>query len=465
VTGDYGETYPWPPTEELEPPPPYGDPAATAARLEAKEQADANAAALRRLRAQEAAKERLRSEAAGQVTIPPLQRLDDFLARPLDPITHRIAGLWPVGGRVLLAAQWKAGKTTLRDNVIRSLADGDKFLGLHEVIVTTGNITVLDFELDHTTMQRWLADQDIQRKNRVHVVPLKGQVSAFNILDTDLRARWAEQLRAANTDTLIVDCLRPILDALALDENRDAGRFLVALDALAQEAGTRELFLVHHMGHGSERSRGDSRLRDWPDAEWRLVRDKEQDDPTLDDPTSPRYFSAYGRDVDHPQSELTFDRDTRHLGIGALAVNRKQAGERRRNDKAREAVLAVVSNQPGINKTKLRRACRDYGVSHNPDVDAATEELRGDELIRVVEVGRTHLHYLPDPTVPTVPNPAPGTVGTRVPRAPIEGTAHEPPTEALPGTDPAGHIDADHCPECSRSHGHRSNCSHGREAS
>ena len=52
-----------------------------------------------------------------------------------------------------------------------------------------------------------------------------------------------------------------MLDALGLDEHRDAGRFLTAFDALLVEAGIRDAFVVTHMGHTNERARGDSRLR------------------------------------------------------------------------------------------------------------------------------------------------------------------------------------------------------------
>lgn len=82
-----------------------------------------------------------------------------------------------------------------------------------------------------------------------------------------------------------LDCLRPVLDSLGLDENHDTGRVLVALDELAASAGVGEFALIHHMGHAGERSRGDSRLRDWPDAELRIVR-------ADDDPASPRFFTA-----------------------------------------------------------------------------------------------------------------------------------------------------------------------------
>lgn len=384
---------------------------------------------LHKLKIRQAAKDALRSEQVGDVTIPPLTRLDDFLARPIDPVTHRIDGLWPIGGRVILAAQWKAGKTTLRDNVMRSLVDGHTLFGVHHVTPLPGPVILLDFELDEQTLQRWLADQGYQHPERVHVISMKGRVSAFNILDEKLRARWVEMFSAIQPATIMVDCLRPILDSLGLDENHEVGKFLGPLDELVGACGARETFLVHHMGHGSERSRGDSRLRDWPDAEWRLVRDKDEDDDTMDNPSGPRYFSAYGRDVDHPQTELTFDPSTRHLSIGVDAGSRKASSEKRNVTKAMTVILAVVTREPGINKNGLRVACRGEGAGHNPAIDAAAKQLEMEGKLRVVRVGQTHLHYLADPellSMPTVPQPSPRAQGGTVPRPLGRGTVTTP---------------------------------------
>jgi hypothetical protein len=138
-------------------------------------------------------------------------------------------------------------------------------------------------------------------------------------MDDRGRARWAEILRHQQTEYLILDPLRPILDAYGLDEHRDAGRFLVAFDALLDEAGVPDGMIVHHMGHTAERARGDSRLRDWPDVEWRLVR-------STDDPGSPRYVTAFGRDVDVPEGGLKFDPATRHLRL--TSGSRKDAEAR-----------------------------------------------------------------------------------------------------------------------------------------
>lgn len=259
-------------------------------------------------RARYEARRRFDAEQRPPLMLPDFETLADRLSRPRVGVEWRIDGWQPAGARVMLVAQFKAGKTTLVGNLTRSLVDGDAFLGAARVKPVSGTVALLDFEMGDNQIDSWLRDQRIRATDRVLVVGLRGRAASFNILDPTVRAAWVRRLRDHHVRYLVVDCLRPILDALGLDEHKDAGRFLVALDALLNEAGIDEAVLVHHMGHGSERARGDSRLRDWPDAEWRLVRHDDQ-------PDSERYITAYGRDVDVPETRLGFDRATRHLRL------------------------------------------------------------------------------------------------------------------------------------------------------
>ena len=149
-----------------------------------------------------------------------------------------------------------------------------------------------------------------------------------------MRAVWAARLREHETEVVILDPVRPILDAIGLDEHKDAGRLLVAFDALLHEAEIADALLVQHMGHNGERSRGDSRLRDWPDCEWRLVRE-------TDDPASARFLTAFGRDVEQPEQRLDYDRLTRRLTVaGGSRRDAKQEG-------ALDAVLDVLGAHTG----------------------------------------------------------------------------------------------------------------------
>lgn len=273
--------------------------------------------------------------------------LDNFLAIEDEDPRYRIGHLWPTGGRIVLAAPAKAGKSSTVGNVLRSLADGEPFLGTYAV-EPTRRVALIDLELDERTLRRWLADQGIRNRDAVTVAALRGRAAAFDILDPTTRARWAEVLRALAVETLVFDCLRPVLDALGLSEDKEAGRFLVAFDALLAEAGVSEALIVHHAGHGSERSRGDSRLIDWPDATWKIVRES-------DDPASARYFSAYGRDVDVPESRLTFDPATRRLTL---------AGGSRKDrdiDAALDDLLDLLATQPdGLSGRAIEQALPEH---------------------------------------------------------------------------------------------------------
>ncbi|MGI5951821.1 MAG: ATP-binding protein [Brooklawnia sp.] len=295
---------------------------------------------LRTQRAREKARETLRAEKAINRPLPELQDLDNFLRMPDEDPAYLIDGLWPTGGRVVLAAQHKAGKTTLVANAIRALSTGDPFLGQFEVVPIDGEllptVTLIDDELDERQLRRWLRDQQIPAMNGINVLALRGQISTFNVLDPVTRSRWAEVL--SFTDVLILDCLRPLLDALGLDENRDAGRLLEALDELTHEAGVSELMVVHHTGHEGQRSRGDSRIQDWPDAIWKLSLDS-KDAPNGD---APRFFSAYGRDVDVTEEELRYDPLARRLSISGNG-SRKQAAAARLDVATKEQIMEIMA--------------------------------------------------------------------------------------------------------------------------
>jgi hypothetical protein len=90
--------------------------------------------------------------------------------------------------------------------------------------------------------------------------------------------------------------------------------------------------LVHHSGHGGDRSRGDSRILDWPDGIWNLVRENR------DDLNSPRFISAKGRDISVSEGLLSFDPQTRHLHYAAK--DRKKASA----DKVLLDVVRKVAN-------------------------------------------------------------------------------------------------------------------------
>jgi hypothetical protein len=313
---------------------------------------------VRTLRIIREAKRRLDGEDNPPTQPPAVKPLKVLLDEPDTTSQFRIAGLMPMGGRIICAAQFKAGKTTLGGNLVRSLVDGHPFLGQFEVLHKASAVTVIDTEMSPNLTRRWLRDQNITNVDAVvDVISLRGQVTAFDIFDRAARQKWAERLSALGCDYLILDCLRPILDAFGLDENRDFGRFAVAFDALLNEAGIGDATVFDHMGHNGERARGDSRKQDWADAIWAINRARNTDG--TDDPTGLRYFTALGRDVNIPEGQLVLDVDTRHL---TLAGGSRTA---LRNDGARRCIITFLTESARKdikpNKTAIETAGKAGG--------------------------------------------------------------------------------------------------------
>lgn len=242
--------------------------------------------------------------------LPRVHVLADLLMDDDDDELHRISGLLNLGGRVVLAGPHKAGKTTFIGNLLRCLVDGDDFLGAYAV-EPARRVLLIDNELSERMLRGWLRDQAIGRADAVSVLALRGRVSSFDVMDDAGRREWAKLLAADGApDVIVFDCLRPTLDALGLSEDKEAGLLLDALGELVTDTGAGELVVVHHTGHEGKRSRGDSRILDWPDQLWNLHRDER---------TGARSFSAYGRlddGVQHVPRELVLDPATRHLSIG-----------------------------------------------------------------------------------------------------------------------------------------------------
>lgn len=310
-------------------------------------------------RADRMAREELEAEDAPEVDDELGMTLTGLVSESRPQAEYLIDKVLPVNARILLAAQNKAGKTTLIGNLIRSVCDQTPFLGYGVTLPGSSRIGLLDFEMDKDTLARWLRDMRIENMDRAYVWSMLGRVSQFDIRNPSVFGKWVDKIRAQQITTLVIDCLKPILDQLGLDEHHDTGKITTPLSALRTEAGIRELILVHHMGHNGERSRGDSALRGWPEVEWMLVRlsadpDKEA---ALD---APRFFKAYGRDVNIPECELGYDSKTRILSI-AGSQNRQDARAALEQGKLETAILACVQSEPGIARGKVPGWLREQG--------------------------------------------------------------------------------------------------------
>jgi hypothetical protein len=314
---------------------------------------------LNRKRAEREAARRLAEEDRPPLVIPSLLSLRERVQQPREETPYRIEGWQKVGQRVVMAAQFKAGKSVARDNYVRSVVDGDPWLGSAAVTPIVGRVAIIDFELNPDEAEDRLKRQGIRNDDRVILATLRGRASSFNIADPYIRSLWARWLREREIASLMLDCLRPALDAVGLNENSEARRYLdLYFAALLDEAEIAEAVVIHHMGHGQRdasgdriagKPRGDSGIRDWPDVEWRINREN-------DDPASRRFISAYGRGVNVPEGQIVLDQATNHLTL---------VGGTRRDVQAVEVLPRI----------KHWMRTKDVGEVNTGDIEDAMEKL------------------------------------------------------------------------------------------
>jgi hypothetical protein len=262
------------------------------------------------------------------------KRLNALIAQPQPTHRWRVEDWIAFGGRTLLIADKKAGKSTLMANFIRSLLDGADFLDDAPVqpLAHDESVVLVDFEMSETDLQLWYRDQGIRNQSRAVVFALDGEETLFHILDTNTRDAWVHELRALNCKVLIVDCAGPALAACNLNENTDMPRFCVALNQLKRSANVSEVVLVHHTGHtDKKRPRGHSYLLGWHTTQ--IVVESNS--------SGQRWISASGRDVDQPQRELIHDDTTRRLTLGSMPLSAKGSASGRLT-KVKDLALQVL---------------------------------------------------------------------------------------------------------------------------
>lgn len=239
-------------------------------------------------------------------------------------------------------------------------------------------------------LPRWFRDQGIVNAGRVTLVPVKGRARTFDIRDDLVRTRRARTLREEDCEIFVLDCLTPLLNALGLDEsNEGVGAFISAFDAFLDEAKIAEALILHHMGHHGERSRGASRLRVYPDAEWKLVRERPEDPNAEPDSSAPRYFSAYGRDVDIPERLLVYDEASRRLPQGEGSRKTAPVG------RARLDVMRFLGINPGASKNQIETSLLDTTKNARSVIRSALESLVVDGIVNTHPGAKNStMHYL-----------------------------------------------------------------------
>ena len=329
------------------------------------------------------AKAMLATMKAGQAPALSGRSLTEFLAEIEDTERYRVADLWPAQGRVLLAAQAKSGKTTMvAANLIPALVDGGDFLGRYEVEKVTRRVIYLNMEVGTRTMRRWLQDAKIDNTAAITVANLRGKAAALSLNSEAGRKKFGQWLADNDAEVVILDPLAPVLASLGLDENSnaDVATFFAWWSEALMLGGVVDDLVVHHAGHGGERSRGASRLLDEPDAVWTLTKDSDTKEVTDDDPFGEpptRYLSAYGRDVELSPEALTFDLTTRQLEL--TGMSRAQV----RGTKETSQIDKVFADEMPRSKNAIVNAC---GIHRNKAWDLVNKMI---DLGQLEVVGKT----------------------------------------------------------------------------
>ena len=320
--------------------------------------------------------------------------LTEFLTQPDETEQYRVTGLWPSQGRVLLAAAAKSGKTTIIvGNLLPSLVDGRAFLGEHSTQPVTRQVIYLNMEVGERIIRNWMRRAGIINTDKISVVNLRGKASALTLATEQGRQRFATFLRNQQAEAVILDPLAPLLATLGLDENSntDVALFFSWWSEVLGLAGVTDDLVVHHTGHAGQRSRGASRLLDEPDAIWTLTKGLGTD-PAEDDPfnaTEPRFLTAYGRDVDHPEEGLDYDPDTGHLAFN---------GQNRSQTKTQGKVNHITDILQDQTPRSTNQICQAVGGDRNKAYAAVKKMVDNGSLFEVGKTSNGHPLYVLDTT-------------------------------------------------------------------
>jgi hypothetical protein len=304
----------------------------------------------------------------------PGRSLAESREKPPSPVRHVIDGLLPEGISIL-AAQFKAGKTTLGIDLSACLVSAQKFLDHFEVDNLSGNVGYWNLEVDEPQMYQWQNRRIRKGADRIFTAHLRGR--RIDLLH-EATAEWAiDWLRKWETEAWIIDPLGRLLDA----ENDPAefSRWFRVLEMIVAEAGVRAVLIMHHSGHAAmgqadsvPRARGASSMLGNTDAN---IGYRHGGDLGAMPPDSRRYLSALGRGVEvWPELTLDYEYTTGRLYAIENAPGRNADKLSRLADKAVSAV--AQAGDWNLNNGELKEAIGGNAADRSKAISAALREGR-----------------------------------------------------------------------------------------
>lgn len=296
---------------------------------------------LERQRIRKEAARILKEEEASSTYKEPIfvRSLDEELKLPEIEAQWVIRDIFPQGANISITAQYKAGKTTLINDLARSLADGTKFLDYFQEPIHPRRVVIFNYEVSENQYRRWMKDVSIQHADHVTLVHLRGE--RLPMISERVQKLVIDILKDLDCQTWILDPFaRAFVGSGDENSNSDVGVFLDTLDYIKKQANVDNLVVPMHTGraqeHGVDRARGATRLDDWADVRWLLSKTEEG-----------RFFAADGRDVMLEQQALAYDEATRRLKLGGASA---KVAKRLANE---DQFVAMVEDNPGKTTNEL----------------------------------------------------------------------------------------------------------------
>lgn len=257
-----------------------------------------------------------------------------------------IEGLWPANGYVLLAAPSKAGKSTFVAHLIQSLTTGTPFLSSDHAVENSHRVCLIDTEMTASAIKSYIGRAGDIRNENLTVVTARARLSEIDLFSKTGREAFARDLQPLNLSVLIFDCLSPYLEAHNINEDKDAGRAIVAIRETARLANIPNLLIVHHTGHDGARARGSSSLLGSSDVNWLIKRSSEQ-------AAAKRTFQAQGRgDIDTEQKQIRFNPERQSISFGE-AFN-SGANSDARMAELRQSIFRAILENPGVSTQGIK---------------------------------------------------------------------------------------------------------------
>jgi hypothetical protein len=298
----------------------------------------------------------------------------DELLDPPTPVRQVVQGILPEGIS-MMAAQFKAGKTTLGLNLASSLVSGEDFLDWFELEQLAGNVGYWNMEVDRSQMFEWQERLIKKHPEKMFTAHLRGQ--RMDLLYDLTAEHTVEWLRSNDIEVWFLDPMGRMLD----EENSSAAfnKWFQRLESIVSEAGVRAVLIIHHSGHAGmgmddamPRARGASAMMGNTDCNWSYRHAGGLGEMP---PDNRRYLSAYGRGVElWPELTLEFDYDD-----GKLYTVDNTSG--RHGDKIERGIERVIeaireAGNGELNNSDLRNSITGTAADKSAFIKAALRSGR-----------------------------------------------------------------------------------------